>query len=142
VGVSGCGSKNKTLEIRIGYDNMQIEKHKLPPPIKKGPNVKRVRHSDWGNICDRYATGDSLENIGRAYGTTPQNILRAISKARWRFWRAVRVVAGDKHAIDHRPIEDEFTPWLEEKVRTNTLTQLEWFLSKLPDVPVKARRVK
>jgi hypothetical protein len=62
--------------------------------------------------------------------------------AKWRIWRATRVLSGEKYAVDHRPIEDGFTPWLEEKVRTNTLIQLQWFLSKLPEVTCKPRKVK
>jgi hypothetical protein len=66
----------------------------------------------------------------------------ALEKARWRIERAIMVLAGDRYAIDHRPIEDGFTPWLEEKVRTSTLAQLERFLSKLPEVKCKLRKVK
>jgi hypothetical protein len=121
---------------------MQIEKHKLPPPIKRGSIVKRVRRSDWGDICERYVTGDTLDNIARNYETTAQNILRAIGRARWRIWRAVKVLSGEEHATAHMPIEDEFTPWLENKAKTETLVQLQWFLAKLPDVKAKPRRVK
>jgi hypothetical protein len=121
---------------------MLIEHHKLPPPKKRGTVIKRVHRSDWGDICDRYVTGDSLENIARFYGSSAVNVRWALEKARWRIWRATRVMAGDKHAIDHRPVEDGFTPWLEEKVRANTLTQLEWFVSKLPQIKAKPRKVK
>jgi hypothetical protein len=117
---------------------MLVEKHKLPPPKKIGPNVRKVFRSDWGDICDRYVSGDSIENLGKAYEATNITIVWSLGKARWRIERAILVLVGDSYAINHRPIEDGFTPWLEEKVRTNTLTQLEWILSKLPDVPVKA----
>lgn len=121
---------------------MQIERHKLPPPKRLGPNVKRVRRSDWGDICERYVAGDSLDAISRDYETTVSNIIRAMYRARWRIWRAVKVLSGEEHAAAHMPIEDGFTPWLEERVRTNTLVQLQWFLSKLPEVKSKPRRVK
>ena len=122
---------------------MLVEKHKLPPPKKIGPNVRKVFRSDWGDICDRYVSGDSIENLGKVYDATNITIVWSLGKARWRIERAVLVLVGDSYAINHRPIEDGFTPWLEEKVRTNTLLQLQWFLSKLPNIKaMPPRKVK
>ena len=122
---------------------MQIEKAPDTRPKRQGHRwVHKLPRSEWGNIYDRWLTGDTLTNIAQHYDTGAAAVGFVLPKVYGRLRRGWKVMQGDQYATDHRPMQDELTPWIENKLSSLTTRQVEALLRKEPRFDGKPRRVK